>query len=264
MQPKPKHLGLTYAEQFKEQSIVDAYVHRPPIPVAVFDKLLSLIVDTPRRVLDVGCGLGPVARTLAPSVEHVDAVDFSHAMIEAGRKLANGDHPNLCWIESSVETASLTPPYALIVAAGSLHWMDWATVMPRFQQILSPSGVLAIVWQSEVRQPWHAAQLPIIQRYSTNQDFEPYNLVDELTGRGYFQPRGEFHTEPVAHHQSIASYTEAFHSRNGFSRERMSIENAQGFDTAMEALLRPLYPTGTVALEIVGHVVWGLPSVGQP
>lgn len=32
---KPKHLSLTYAEQFKEHNVVAAYVHRPPIPAPV-------------------------------------------------------------------------------------------------------------------------------------------------------------------------------------------------------------------------------------
>jgi hypothetical protein len=32
MKPKPSHLGLKYAEQFKDSSIVEAYPHRPPHP----------------------------------------------------------------------------------------------------------------------------------------------------------------------------------------------------------------------------------------
>lgn len=260
MAEKPKHLSLTYAEQFKEQRVVDAYVHRPPIPAPVLEKLLTLIVDEPRVVLDAGCGMGPVARTLVSSVARVDAVDFSHAMIAAGRQLPNGDHPNLRWIESSIESVPLAPPYALIVTAGSLHWMDWAVVMPRFRQMLSPNGVLAIVWQSEVRQPWHTDQLALIQRYSTNREFQSYNLLNELTTRGLFQRQGECHTEPVAHQQSIPSYIESMHSRNGFSRERMTAESAQAFDDAMDELLRAIFSTGTVAFEVVGHVVWGNPA----
>lgn len=257
---KPKHLGLTYAEQFKEQAVVDAYVHRPPIPDAVFDKLTELIVDEPRAVLDVGCGMGPVARRLAPLVDRIDAVDFSQAMIEAGRQLRNGDHPHIRWIENGIEEAPLEPPYALIVAAGSLHWMDWSVVMPRFRQVLARHAVLAIVWQSEVRRPWHNEQLPIIQRYSTNQDFVPFNLINELSQRRLFRQMGEFHAEPVSHPQSIGDYVESFHSRNGFSRQRMTPANAQAFDEAMHHLMCDAYPDGIVPLEIVGHVVWGHPA----
>ncbi len=260
MLDKPKHLGLTYAEQFKEQSIVDAYVHRPPLPAPVFEQLLSMMAPGPQVVLDVGCGLGPVARHLVPLVDQVDAVDFSAAMIEAGRQLPNGDHPNLRWIESSVEEAPLRPPYALIVAASSLHWMEWTVVLPRFRDLLSPGGVLAIVSQSEARQPWHAEQISIIARYSTNQDFQPYNLIDELTSRGLFQQQGEFHTAPLSRPQSIRDYIESFHSRNGFSRDRMRTEDARAFDDAMYDLMVRHYPAGTVPLEISGHVIWGEPA----
>jgi predicted TPR repeat methyltransferase len=66
MQPQPKHLSRSYAEQFQEASVVVAYAHRPPIPTPVFTILRALIVDEPRVVLDAGCGAGAVARALMP------------------------------------------------------------------------------------------------------------------------------------------------------------------------------------------------------
>ena len=59
MLPKPKHLGIEYASQFKDQSIADAYPNRPPYPAGVFPILASLIVNSPRIVLDIGCGQSP-------------------------------------------------------------------------------------------------------------------------------------------------------------------------------------------------------------
>ncbi len=261
MLPKPKHLSLTYAEQFKEQSVVAAYAHRPPILDAVLDQLLHLLVDAPRVVLDVGCGTGAVARPFASRVARVDAVDFSAAMIATGRQLPDGDHPNLRWIESSVESAPLAPPYALIVASESLHWMDWAVVMPRFRSLLSAQGLLAIVGQDSTRQSWDSELFSqLIPRYSTNQDFVSYNLVEELTKRHLFRQLGEYHTPPTPFQQSIASYVESIHSRNGFSRDRMTVENARAFDEAVTEILTRAYPDGMVQIEVVGHVVWGEPG----
>lgn len=258
---KPKHLSLTYAEQFKERSVVAAYKHRPPISALVFDQLLHLMVDEPRVVLDVGCGTGAIARPLAPRVDRVDAVDFSPAMIEAGRQLPNGAHPHLRWIEGSVEHAPLAPPYALIVAAHSLHWMDWSVVMPRFRSLLSNHGVVAIVAQEQTRQPWDSALLSdLIPRYSTNQDFVAYNLVDELTKRQLFRRQGEYATPPLPFQQSIADYVEAIHSRNGFSRERMTAANAQAFDHAVTQILTRAYPDGIVQIEVIDQIIWGQPG----
>lgn len=39
----------------------------------------------------------------------------------------------------------LDPPYALVVAGDSLHWMDWPVIVPRIRDVLSPNGSLGIV-----------------------------------------------------------------------------------------------------------------------
>jgi 2-polyprenyl-3-methyl-5-hydroxy-6-metoxy-1,4-benzoquinol methylase len=77
---------------------------------------MSLIADGPRTVLDIGTGTGAVARPLAPLVERVHAVDWSAAMIEEGRQLPGGDHPNLIWSVGPAETVALAPPYGLVTA----------------------------------------------------------------------------------------------------------------------------------------------------
>ncbi|MGH2560279.1 MAG: class I SAM-dependent methyltransferase, partial [Thermomicrobiales bacterium] len=142
--PKPDHLAPKYGAQFQDASVVAAYHHRPHYPAPIFDLLTGLIADEPRVVLDIGTGPGAIARELAARVERVDAVDPSRGMIEQGRALPGGDRPNLVWIEGYAEDAPLNPPYALITAGQSLHWMEWAVVMPRFRDLLTPNGVLAI------------------------------------------------------------------------------------------------------------------------
>lgn len=153
MHPRPALYDPKYAAQYADPGIVAAYRYRPPYPAEVFDVLISLIGDTPRAVLDVGCGQGKVARPLAARVERVDAVDVSAPMVAEGKRLPGGDHPRLAWIVGSIETASLTPPYALITAASSLHWFDWEMVMPRFRAMLTPRGVLAVILPREEPPP---------------------------------------------------------------------------------------------------------------
>src|SRR5579884_4295939 len=87
MLPKPKHLAPEYAAVFQDQCVADAYHHRPPYPQEAIDLLASLIVDTPRTVLDVGCGTGDIVRRLAPLVDRLDAVDISLPMLEWGKRL---------------------------------------------------------------------------------------------------------------------------------------------------------------------------------
>src|SRR5215468_8532737 len=100
MLPKPPTWSGEYGAWFKDPGVVAAYHRRPPYPAEVFELLAALAVDDPRAVLDVGAGTGDVARRLAPLVARVDAVDFSPGMIEKGKTLPGGDHPNLRWIHS--------------------------------------------------------------------------------------------------------------------------------------------------------------------
>jgi len=259
MPPKPKHLGPEYAAQFQDQSMADVYQQRPPYPAEVFSILADLISDTPRAVLDIGCGDGVIARKLIDRVERVDAVDFSQAMIAQGQRLPGGDHPKLRWIAGRAEDAPLHPPYALITAGASLHWMDWEVVFPRFRQMLTSNGLLAIVDLLELPEAWSAAVQQLIPRYSTNQDYLPYDLVEELEQRHLFKKHGEQRTTPILFGQSIDAYIESFHSRNGFSRERMRPEMAAAFDAEVKNVLTASCRLGLVPFHIVGVVVWGTP-----
>lgn len=185
MLPKPIHLAPEYGAQFQDRSVAEAYPQRPPYPPATFDVLAALPGEGPRAVLDVGCGTGDIARRLAPLVGRVDAVDASAAMIAQGRRQPGGEAANLRWIEGKVEEAALAPPYGLITAGESLHWLAWEVVFPRFAAALDPRGFLAIIGRD-----WEGSRtigervMPIIQRHSTNRDFRPYNLLAELTARG--------------------------------------------------------------------------------
>ena len=260
MLEKPKHLALQYGAQFKDRSIVEAYQYRPPYPVEVFDILAELISTESRRVLDAGCGTGYLARNFVRYVEQLDAVDFSQHMIETGKRLPGGDHSHLRWIYGAVEDVVLDPPYGLVMAGESLHWMDWSVVLPRFKEVLVPGGYLAIIsHDNTLPEPWYNVLHEIIPRYSTNKDFEPYDLIEELEARGLFQKVGEKTTAPVPFVQSIDDYIESFHSRNGFSRDRMGPEQAAAFDQEAREILLRSHTDGVMSLQVVGSVIWGLP-----
>ena len=181
-------------------------------------------------------------------------------MIAEGQQRPGGDDPRLNWQVAPIETASLRPPYALITAGESLHWMDWPVVLPRFRDALLPGGVLAIVGRSQCPARWNDGHLKIIQRHTTNLDFQPYDIIDELTSRGLFTVLGSQRTAPVTHTQSISDYIESWHSRNGLSRDRMTPDAADAFDNETHELLASLGHQETVTFDVEGNVTWGLPA----
>jgi SAM-dependent methyltransferase len=260
VEPKPSHLSPKYAEQFKDSSIGEAYHYRPPYPDEILHHLITLLIGEPHRILDVGCGTGDLCRRLARSGVRVDAVDFSEVMIEKGKALPGGDDPNLHWILGRVEETTLEPPYALITAGESLHWMDWSIVLPIFARSLTEHGSLAIVERSATFAPWDEGLKSLIRRFSTNREYRPYDLVEELQKRHLFRQEGSFQSQPVAFAQSPGDFVESIHSRNGFSRQRMGAESAADFDHEVGNLLSPYLREGWLTLGIIGHVVWGRPE----
>lgn len=260
MLPKPASLGVEYASRFQDVSMVESYKYRPPYPAEVFDILDSLITTEPRRVLDVGCGTGAITRFLVDHVEQVDAVDFSENMLAMAKTLPNGDNLRIRWLYGKVEDVELEPPYALVTAGGSLHWMDWSVVMPRFHDLLTPGGYIAIIVEDSTLGPWDNNMLEVIQRYSTNKEFQAYDLVEELEQRNLFKKVGEKRTHPVPFVQSVDDFIESYHSRNGFSRDWMSVEDALAFDQEAKRRLMASYPDGIISFQVVGDVVWGIPQ----
>jgi SAM-dependent methyltransferase len=262
VEPKPSHLSADFAAQFGDQSVADAYSSRPPYPAEVFSTLKSLLPDGPRMVLDLGCGTGDVSIPLAAFVDEIDGVDPSAAMLAVARAREGGDDPRLRWTCSSAELFDLRGPYSLIVAAESIHWMDWEVVLPRLVDALLPRAFLAIVtdrWLVDV--PWENELSGLIREYSTNRSYQHYDLVAELTRRGLFTEVGRHTTDPVAFQQPVGPYVESFHSRNGFSRDRMQPEASRAFDEALRSLVLSHSPEGSVRLDELATVVWGFPSV---
>jgi SAM-dependent methyltransferase len=256
---RPAFLNPRVASAFQDASVVRAYPKRAPYPDELFPLLVSLMVGARRVVLDVGAGTGDVARRLALLVERVDAVDWSPAMIALGRQLPGGGDARLRWIVDRAEEAPLDPPYALVTAGESLHWMDWESVLPRFAAALAPGGLLAIVRRHDPPTAWSRAELALIRRYSTNPDYVPVDLIAELSRRELFTKVGEWRSAPYDFAQSVEDYIEALHSTSSFSRERMPLADVAALDDALRALLASHASDGRVTRQVVGHAVWGTP-----
>lgn len=51
-------------ERFAAREMAENYQYRPPYSAELFDTLLRLIHESPRTVLDAGCGPGKISRAL--------------------------------------------------------------------------------------------------------------------------------------------------------------------------------------------------------
>lgn len=261
---QPKQFSTEYSGIFQDGSVVAAYPNRPPYPTETFAQLAGLIDRsvTPVRILDAGCGTGQMTAGLLHYADQIDAVDVSAAMIGAGKQMTYGTDPRINWIVGGIETVTLDPPYALIVAAASLHWMPWDQTLARFAQMLSSSGYLALVEQRSPPDPWADKLKPFFAHYSVNRDFQPYNIdtvAEALAAHGLFRPAGVLETEPVRFSQRIDAWIESIHARNGFSRDRMDPAQAAEFDQQLRTVITQHCPSGEVAQSVRARIIFGKP-----
>ena len=103
--------------------------------------LIRRVVDVcslePRhRLLDLGCGTGPLARAFSPFVGEVVAVDPSREMLAAARPLA-GEARNIAFAEgSSYDLGPAFRAFRLVVMGRSFHWMDRVDTLRRLDGMI--------------------------------------------------------------------------------------------------------------------------------
>jgi SAM-dependent methyltransferase len=248
--------SATLGQVFADADVARAYRQRAPYPAETFAILESLVVG-PRAVLDAGAGTGMLARGMLRFAERVDALDPSIAMMEEGRRLPGGDDPRIRWIAGTAEDGPLEPPYGLITAGSSVHWMDADRALPRFSAALAPGAHLAILETDDGEQPLPEV-LDVIKRYSElGHHAGAPELIAALEATGRFEREGERRTAPVALRRSVADYLEFLHSTSTLARVRLG-ERADRFDDELRELFAR-HGMSTIERQIVGVVVWGKP-----
>jgi SAM-dependent methyltransferase len=171
---------------FPDAEVARLYRYRAPYPDQVLSTLGGLLVD-PHAILDVGAGTGALARRMLAFGARIDAVDPSAAMIEEGRRLPNGGDGRLRWIPGRAEDAALSPPYGLITAGASLHWVDVDVALPRLRDALAPGAAMAIADTEPVHGAYWADVLAVLRAHSElDHHVETPEFVEGLRASGRF------------------------------------------------------------------------------
>ena len=252
----PRELGRA----FEDAEVARKYRHRQPYPAEIFEILQRLLVE-PRTVLDAGCGTGALTIGLAEFAARVDGVDPSAAMLREARRKPGASNERIRWIQGTAEEAPLDPPYGLVTAGVSLHWMDPEVVMPRFRAVLAPEGHLAIVDMDSTYgdQEWRSEFLDLIRAVSPiKHPIDKVELVRALESSGHFVRQGESGAPPIPVEQSVDDYMAMLASTSSLSRATLGA-HADDFERRARAIFKR-HGMNSVRAEVVTSVVWGRPQ----
>jgi SAM-dependent methyltransferase len=246
--------------------MAENYRFRPPYPAEVYETLLQLLEGHPRIVLDAGCGTGKIALGLIDQIDRVDAVDPSEAMLRVAQSSPGAGNPKIRWIHSAIEDAPLNPPYGLIVAASSIHWMDLGRTLPRFADALADGAMLAVLdGDAPVDAPWEREETAFMIDFVAKVDGErprwwktvSERFAEPVLAHPAFESLGHRITAPAAHSQSVGDYLRCQHSRATWSEAHLGESASAEFDTAMESILSPYARDGTLTFNIQTRIEWG-------
>lgn len=128
--------AAAYAAE-NEKNLFNAYYERP--------EMIRLAGDvTGLRVLDAGCGAGPLAEALIRKGAVVSGFDLSSAMVDLARERLGAD--------ADLRVADLGAPlpypdneFDLVVVSLALHYVeDWASALAELRRVIKVGGRLLV------------------------------------------------------------------------------------------------------------------------
>jgi SAM-dependent methyltransferase len=166
----------SFAEAYSamnETSLINGYYTRPAV--------LDLAGDVAgRRVLDAGCGSGPLSAALRDRGAIVVGFDASATMLELARQRLGSD--------ADLRLADLGAPLPFpdgafddVIACLVLHYLeDWTAALAELRRVLTPGGRLIVVVD-------HPYAVDLKQRMAGGQPdyFATYNWTEEWTMGGH-------------------------------------------------------------------------------
>lgn len=129
-----------FAQRYDEENssgLLNAHYNHPA--------LLALAGDVAgRRILDVGCGAGPLAQSLVAAGASVTGIDGSPAMIKLARRRLGDDAP-LAVHDLAEPLPFEDASFDDVVASLVLHYLqDWSGPLAEIRRVLTPGGRLLV------------------------------------------------------------------------------------------------------------------------
>ena len=132
-----------------ETGLANAYYERPA--------MLALAADVAgRRILDAGCGSGPLSAALRDRGAIVTGIDSSAGMLELARRRL-GDDARLRQADLNSPLPFPDSAFDDVIASLVLHYLeDWTAPLAELRRVLTPGGrlIMSVNHPASIYIPW--------------------------------------------------------------------------------------------------------------
>jgi ubiquinone/menaquinone biosynthesis C-methylase UbiE len=139
--------NFSVMSEFDWGSVSEQYAHfRPPPPSSFFKKLKALDVGIPgQNILDIGTGVGHLARIFAKKKCSITGVDISSNQIDYAKKLALQEQLSIDFKNIAAEEIEFPKNYFdVAIAMQSWAYFKADLLCQKLKLVLKPAGLLMI------------------------------------------------------------------------------------------------------------------------
>jgi SAM-dependent methyltransferase len=237
--------------------------YRPAYPPALVSILRDAFhLDGSGRLLDLGCGPGPVAIRLAPLFEQVVGMDREPDMLAEGANQARlAGMTTIEWVLGSSEELSgrLTGElgtFRLVTMGESFHWMDQRATLEALYPLVDVDGGVAVVGRGTPlprppMTPWRAEVSRVLRDYLGNillpwdrPPPEPGDLHHDFIRRSRFELLLQ-HSELFEVPWTFDTMLGHLYSMSFCSRDRLG-DRAEAFERDLREAVLAVEPSGVL------------------
>ncbi|MBN2478763.1 MAG: class I SAM-dependent methyltransferase [Parachlamydiales bacterium] len=122
------------------------FLYRPPPPASFFKKLYSFDIGLSRqKILDLGCGVGNLARIFAKQNCIVTGIDSSSNQIAYAKKMAKNENLEIQFENIASENIDFPENFFdVIIIMQSWPYFNKITLLPKIKKVLKPDGLIMI------------------------------------------------------------------------------------------------------------------------
>lgn len=212
----------------------------PVLFAPVAEQMVAGAAQPPQaRVLDIACGTGIVARTVAARLHgqgQITGLDLNPAMLRVARRRSEAAGLEIDWVQGDAQALPFPDAvFDLVFCQQAIQFFpDRALAVAEMHRVLAPGGEVAVAcWRGLARNPFFAHLAQVVQQQVGSDALAlPFALDDPLELTGLLQQAGlqDVSVEPIA-------FTAAYGDPERFVEMQITasaagIRSLQGMDPA--------------------------------